>query len=176
MVYETSNFRGDCYYSSNFLEDTWSDKYGSIGFVTVADLSFDTCAYVARYMLKKHKGKTSSFYDEHHILPEFSRMSRDPGIARSYYDKNRDRIYQFDELIITGSDGKAKKVRPPRYYDQSYDIFSPEDMQRIKDVRITAGKTARKQIEERTSLSRNDYLAVCEGNLSAKIKSLPRRL
>lgn len=172
-----NNFRGDVYYESNFLESIWSDKNGdSIGYVSVADLSFDTCAYVARYMLKKHKGKSASYYEEHHIAPEFSRMSLKPGIARDYFDANRNKIYKFDEIIITGSDGIAKRVRPPRYYDQLYDIFSPEDMQRVKQQRISAGKTARKQIEERTSLSRNEYLAVSEGNLLCKIKSLPRKL
>lgn len=171
------NFRGDVYYESNFLDEIWSDKNGNpIGYVSISDLSYDTCAYVARYMLKKHKGQTASYYDEHHIAPEFSRMSLKPGIARSYYDSNRDKIYEFDQIIITGSDGKAKRVRPPRYYDKLYDIFSPEDMQRVKDVRISAGKTARKQIEERTSLSRNEYLTVCEGNLHSRIKSLTRHL
>ena len=169
-----NNFRGDVYYESEFLNDVWSDKYGPIGYVSVADLSYDCCAYVARYMTKKHKGKDASYYDEHHIAPEFSRMSRKPGIARSYFDANSGKIYTFDEIIITGSDGKAKKVRPPRYYDLLFDISSPEDMKRVKEKRISSGKRARKQIEVRTSLSRNEYLAVCEGNQLSKVKSLNR--
>lgn len=174
---EANNFRGDCYYSSSFIEKAWSDRFGDlIGFVTVADLNFDTCAYVARYMMKKHKGQTADYYKIHHIAPEFSRMSRDPGIARDYYDKNKEKIYSYDQIIITGSDGKAKRVRPPRYYDQLYDIFSPEDFDSIKQRRIDSGKNARKQIEERTSLSRNEYLAVCESNLLSKISSLKRTL
>lgn len=174
---EGHNFRGDVYYSSEFVNDSWSDKNGdSIGFVTIGELNFDTCAYVARYMMKKHKGQTADYYKNHHIAPEFSRMSLKPGIARLYFDKNSGKIYEYDQIIITGSDGKAKRVRPPRYYDHLYDIFSPEDLKRVKAKRIESGKNARKQIEERTSLKRTDYLKVSEENLLSRIKSLQRNL
>lgn len=174
---EAHNYRGDVYYSSEFLNSIWSDKYGEpIGFVTIGELSFDTCAYVARYMMKKHKGKTADYYKAHHIEPEFSRMSLKPGIARHYFDKNSGKIYKYDQIIVTGSDGKAKRVRPPRYYDKLYDIFSPEDLKRVKAKRIKSGKASRKQIEERTSLDRVQYLKVCEENLLSRIKSLKRTL
>lgn len=170
------NFRGETYYHSDFIQKAWSISGIPIGFVCITDLTYETCAYVARYMTKKHKGKSKDYYELHHIAPEFSRMSLKPGIARDYFDKNKQKIYEYDQIIITGSDGKAKRVRPPRYYDLLYDIFSPEDMQKVKDVRITSGKASRKQIEERTTLPRNEYLSVCEDNLLSKVKSLPRKL
>lgn len=175
-----SNFQGDIYYKSQIIEDCWSvlDKKSGIrcplGFVTVADVNFNTCAYVARYMLKKHKGKSSDYYDDKHILPEFSRMSLRPGIARNYFDEHYDKIYEYDQIIITGSDGIAKRVRPPRYYDTLYDIFSPEDLKRVKEARISKALNAEKQRKEHTSLNRDDYLHISEEALLCKVKSLKR--
>ncbi len=177
-----NNFNGDIYYESEFLNDVWSvyDKKSGIrvpiGYVSIAECSYQTCAYVARYMTKKHKGLDAAYYSDHNIAPEGSFMSRKPGIARNYFDSNSDKIYEFDQIIITGSDGKAKRVRPPRYYDNLYDIFSPEDYQRVKQARVDKGRNSRKQIEERTSLSREDYLTVCENKLLCNVKSLPRDL
>lgn len=178
----SSNFRGDCYYRSEFVEDCWSilDKESGIrvplGFVTIGDVTYDSCAYTARYMTKKHKGLDKHYYSLRNIEPERSFMSLKPGIARTYFDENSEKIYKYDQIIITGADGIAKKVRPPRYYDNLYDIFSPEDMQRVKEVRIVSGRNSRRQIEERTSLSRNEYLEVCENKLLHNVKSLPRNL
>lgn len=175
-----SNFQGDVYYRSQFLEDCWSylDKKSGIrvplGFVTIADVNFNTCAYVARYMLKKHKGKSASYYVDNHITPEFSRMSRKPGIARDYFDSNFEKIYAYDQIVITGGDGIAKRVRPPRYYDTLYDIFSPEDLKRVKEARISKARTAEQQRKERTTVSRDDYLHISEEALLSKVKSLKR--
>ena len=182
LKFEANNFRGDCYYSSEFLTDCWSvfDKStgirSPIGFVTIGEVSFDSAAYCARYMLKKHKGLDSDFYKNHHKEPECSFMSRKPGIARSYFDDNSEKIYMYDQIIITGTDGKAKRVRPPRYYDNLYDIFSPEDFERVKQCRKDIGENVHKRIEERTDLCYEDYLKVAESCISSKVSSLKRNL
>lgn len=175
-----TNFQGDVYYQSDFVEKAWSelDKVSGIrspfGFVTIAEVNFNTCAYVARYMLKKHKGKDSCYYEENHIVPEFSRMSRKPGIAREYFDNNMNQIYKYDQIIITGGDGIAKRVRPPRYYDYLYDIFSPEDLERVKEARLSKALNTEHSRKEHTSLSRDDYLHISEEALLCKVKSLKR--
>lgn len=182
LKYECSNFRGDAYYTSEFLNDCWSylDKKTGIrvplGFVTVGDCTFDSAAYCARYMLKKHKGKDIDFYSKRNIEPEGSFMSRKPGIARDYFDQNSEKIYKYDQIIITGSDGKAKRVRPPRYYDNLYDIFSPEDFERVKSLRKESSELSIKRIEERTDLDYEDYLKVSERALASRISSLSRYL
>lgn len=171
LVLYTSNFRGDCYYTSAFLEDVWGN-----GFVVVGDLCFDTAAYVARYIMKKKKGKNADYYEKKNIVPEFSVMSRRPGIASAYFDSNAKEIYKFDQIVITGADGKAKRVKPPAYYDRLYDVMCPEDLQRIKDERSAFAKHASKEVMKRTSLDRVSYLKVKENNKLLSISALKRTL
>src|SRR6187399_2840691 len=66
------------YFSSPFLFELW--PYGSN---IITDVTFDTCAYVARYIMKKVTGKLAfSHYDDGQLLPEYTTMSRRPGIGK----------------------------------------------------------------------------------------------
>jgi len=112
-------------YTSKTIGDVWDLGYNYVG-----ELTFESAAYVARYCTKKITGeKGEEHYDGR--LPEFALMSRRPGIGRSYYDKYKNDMYPYDELIIRG----GKKCTPPRYYDKMYTVSDPEDMERIKKLR-----------------------------------------
>ena len=73
------NELGQKYFISNMLSEIWS-----CGFVLVSDVSWKTCAYVARYVTKKMSGPFSIDYAVRNVIPEFSLMSRKPGIGRQY--------------------------------------------------------------------------------------------
>lgn len=75
------------YYNSATLEKVWP-----FGHVVVGKVTWETCAYTARYIMKKQKGTNASVYSDFNIEPEFSLMSRKPGIARNYYEQNKSRI------------------------------------------------------------------------------------
>ncbi len=92
QFYKTYN--GFNYYNSAFLDSCWQNR----GFIVVAKACWETCAYTARYIMKKQKGNSASVYEYYNLEPEFSLMSRKPGIGRSYFDKNADNIY-YVELI-----------------------------------------------------------------------------
>lgn len=164
-----TSFNGDVYWRSQILDKLWNK-----GFVCVGSCNFSTCSYVARYMMKKQKGKNSDFYFDLGLLPPFTRCSRMPGIAKSYYDANSDKIYDYDQLVIVGSDGTSKKVKPPKYFDRLYDIQCPEDLKRIKECRSESAKNSMDRKLEHTSLDKDTYLAVCESNLIAKTNKLIR--
>lgn len=95
------------YYTSELITQTW-DK----GNVIIGDVSFDSCAYVARYCLKKITGPKA---DDHYGLrtKEFVTMSRRPGLAFNYYQKYKSEILAHDAIIMNGHE-----VKPPRYYDK----------------------------------------------------------
>lgn len=114
-------------YSSDFIEEIWGK-----GFITLADSSFETCAYTARYVMKKQTGKDSDFYDVHNLVPEFVRMSRKPGIAKQYYDDHVLEIYEHDKIIL--NDGKIFK--PPSYFDSYLEKDYPELYDKIIQNRI----------------------------------------
>lgn len=173
LKYEVSNSMGNKYYSSEIFNSVWHKQ----GFVTIGECNYNTCSYVARYMLKKQKGKEATKnYGRLGLEPPFTLCSRDPGIARDYYDKNSDTIYRYDSLIITNSEGVATKVKPPSYFDRLYDIESPEDMAKIKDKRKTSAVNGMASKLAATSLSEDDYLAVVNLNLEEKSKFLLRSL
>ena len=76
------------------------EKYWPFGNVVVGSVTFESCGYVARYMLKKKKGEYGEFYKTFNLVPEFTRMSLKPGIGEKYYDLNKYEIYKYDEIFI----------------------------------------------------------------------------
>lgn len=119
-------------YRSPMLEDAWSLIYPDghkekMGFTTVQDVSYEVCAYVARYCMKK-VDVDCSWYDGR--IPEFNLRSRMPGLGHDWLLKNKDDVYNDDELVI-----KNYITRPPRYYDNLFDVINSPRMEVIKRER-----------------------------------------
>ena len=126
---------GDLRYTSDVLAGIW--KYG---FVDVGELNFQSAAYVARYILKKVNGDRA---DDHYmnfdvdgeitfVTPEFTLMSRRPGIGKAWFDLFKDDVFPSDEVPVDGV-GVVKGV--PRYYDELFKISDPLSLAEIKEVR-----------------------------------------
>lgn len=117
---------GFFYYRSSILESCW--EYGHS---MVADYSFETAAYVARYCTKKITGKMA---EDHYSgrEPEFARMSKNPAIGKNWLQKYSSDIYNYDTMVIR--DGIQS--RPPRYYDKLFDLTNPDRMEEIKSNRV----------------------------------------
>lgn len=81
------NELGDTYYTSDMLYKTWTN-----GFVLLSDVSWKTCAYVSRYCTKKLNGAYSIDYAVRNCIPEFSLMSRKPGIGEPYLKLHPDAL------------------------------------------------------------------------------------
>lgn len=103
------NQQGNILYTSPTLEKIWTHGFSSIGALT-----FESAAYIARYIMKKITGEAQR---EHYgrLTPEYNQMSRRPGIGREWLKKYKKDVYPEGTLIIN-----AQKARPPRYYDQQY--------------------------------------------------------
>ena len=113
-------------YRSPKLESIWG-----LGFCTVGDVTFESAAYVARYVMKKVTGeKAAGHYGD--LKPEYVTMSRRDGIGKNWFDKFKNDIYPLDYAIVRG-----KKVRPPKFYDSLYELSDPEDFVRLKSARIS---------------------------------------
>lgn len=153
---------GHKYYMSPTLNKLWGH-----GLCIIADVNFDTCAYVARYIMKKVKGETSKEY-YYGVQPEYVAMSRRPGIAANWYEKYKGDVYPYDEVIIR-SNGKVRKLKPPRYYDKLYDLDDPESFLKIKERRIAKGKAKEEDIY-------NGRLAIKERVKELQIERLERKL
>lgn len=167
---------GHTYYNSESFQKAWSDSDGNpIGFAVLADVTWETCAYTARYIMKKQTGDNAVFYDIAGLQPEFTLMSRKPGIARQYFEEHKDDLYEFDYINLRTNKG-GRKMRPPRYYDQLYDLEQPEEMATIKEARKRMAVLAQKAKLENTTLTAEELLEVEERNKTAQLKSLRRNL
>lgn len=157
------------YYNSAELSGCW-DK----GFVVVGQVTYESCAYVARYVMKKLKGEEAKFYQEHNIEPEFLNMSRRPGIARDYYESHPG-VFDFDYINLRTPDG-GRKLRPPRYFKRLYELDEPA---RSAEMAARARKLAIQLQDAKlkdTSLESVELEEVEERNLKSRLKPLRRDL
>jgi hypothetical protein len=127
-----SNKDGIKLFTSESLEKLWP-----YGFCTIGQVTFESCAYVARYIMKKQTGEKA---EDHYmrwcpetgegtaIDPEYCTMSRKPGIGKSWIEKYKTDVYPHDYVVIN-----EHKVKPPRFYDQQLD---EDELRKLKDQRI----------------------------------------
>lgn len=165
----SKNFNGDILYRSDILESLWP-----FGFVTVGLVNWNTCAYVARYMTKKHKGLDSDYYVEAGVHPEKSVMSRMPGIGYEYFSKNKEIFYKFDEIVLPGD--TVRTVRPPKYFDRLYDIENHERLLDITKSRKIQSEFAQAQALFGTDLSEKKYFELKELLLKERASKLLRTI
>jgi len=155
-------------YRSQDLELLWPFGHSSIG-----DVTFESAAYVARYIMKKVTGKNA---EEHYTeidpesgeitkrKPEFTKMSLKPGIGYEWYKKYTSDVYPHDYVVVRG-----KKVKPPKYYDKNYKIENPFEFDELLYFRE---KSAKLNYEDNTP----ERLLVKEQVTQAKLQKLKRNL
>jgi hypothetical protein len=153
-------------YTSESLERIWPYGHSSIGSVT-----FQSAGYVARYVTKKITGTLA---DEHyqridyltgevvHLKPEYSTMSRRPGIGKPWYDRYKSDVFPSDYLVVNG-----RKVKPPKFFETLLELDDEKALKAIKGRRIESAKT-------RLADSTPERLEVREIVKEAQIKNLKR--
>lgn len=160
------------FFASAELERLWPFGFHSIGDVTVASAS-----YVARYCVKKATDRNiESFTDEVSGLrywvdsssgelrrPEYTTMSRRPGIGLEWYRKFKSDVYPSDSVVLEGFESK-----PPRFYDNQLDKEDPDLLEELKRKRCALVPKG-----EEASLER---LAVKEFVKMRQIQTLKRTL
>lgn len=156
--YYWSQRRGTKYYRSAALEELWP-----FGFCRIGEVTFESAAYVARYVMKKVVGKDEVVQAHYRGLQsEFVTMSRRPGIARDYFEKYKSTMYDNDSVFIR----PGLVARPPRYYDRLFDLTDSESFAIVKAKRKLSAKDRPDNSFER--------LAVRERVLQLKLKSCVR--
>lgn len=89
-----------------YISDTLNEIWGK-GYCVLGDVTFESAAYVARYITKKITGDKA---DEHYVdkktgvlrLPEYITMSRRPGIGSDWYSKYSTDAFPSDFIVIRG--------------------------------------------------------------------------
>lgn len=175
---------GQQLYTSDFLSGVWcfptrnelgeydSPDRSSAGLCTVQPVTWETCAYTARYVTKKLDGPYAKFYEEHNIDPPFCVMSRRPGIGRQYYEDHPD-LWNFEYLNVSTPDG-GKKFPPPRYYMKCLEKDDPQKAEALKEIRKKMVMERQAILDDMVEIPHFTYLHQQEENKLAKIKSLER--
>lgn len=97
---------GSMLYTSHELDGIWS--YGDC---YIGNVTFESAAYCGRYVMKKLTGSRKSEYGSRE--PEYSTMSRRPGIGSPWLKKWKSDVFPHDFCVMNG-----KRVRVPKAYDQ----------------------------------------------------------
>lgn len=105
---------GSLFFASKELASFWPH-----GHSCVQDLTRETAAYCARYIMKKRLGRDAvSGYTRVlptgeivEVAPEYAAMSLKPGIGAGFLEKYRSDIFPRDYVVYEGS-----KFPVPRYY------------------------------------------------------------
>jgi hypothetical protein len=159
---------GSLIYRSKSLEDLWPFGYSSVG-----DVTFESAAYVARYVMKKRTGKgvgdhyettdfeTGEIKDR---VPEFNRMSLKPGIGYEWYRQFSSDIYPHDYVVING-----RESRPPKFYDKKFADDFPEEFEALQFQRFV-------DAVDRFDDNTDERLRVKEQVLEAKFSRLNRSI
>lgn len=161
--------RGYILWESDELEKIWKK-----GHVIVGRCTYETCGYVARYMLKKQKGNCGDEYRTLNILPPFSRMSRMPGIGSKYYDAHKEEILLSDEIYLV-TEKRGIKSKPPRFFDKQLSEEYPDIFEEVKDIRSDLSLRSMMAKEERSGLPISIILQNEERSRSSKTKILLER-
>lgn len=142
------------YYTSDTIARLWP-----FGFHLITEVSFETCAYVSRYVTKKATGEgAAEKYEKFGICPEYSIMSRRPGIGRQWFDEHGSDAYE--SYIITVSDSKGGfQFQPPAYYDRLFEVLDPLRMAEIKENKRKKATNINRLLLDNTD---KDYLGMLE--------------
>lgn len=115
---------GEPIYTSAQLSELWTAGGAKLG-----DVSFNSCAYVARYIVDKITGeKAHDWYAGR--LPEFSTKSNRPGLGKAFFQAFREQLYRDDGTIVDG-----RELSLPRYYDLEYAKLDEGFIERVKKER-----------------------------------------
>lgn len=124
---------GPTLYRSSILERLWPH-----GFASVGDVTFESAAYVARYVMKKVNGDGAEEIKENglrhyervtvdgeikELRPEFCQMSRRPGIGKPWFDKFCGDVFSD---VKDGVRHHAARLRAPRFYDKLLAASNPD--------------------------------------------------
>lgn len=131
--------RGNRIFTSAILDELWGK-----GFCTIGSVTFESAAYVARYVMKKVTGEAAEKHYESVILetgevvsrlPEYVTMSLKPAIGAGWYDKFSGDVFPSDEVIIRG-----RPMKPPAFYFRRLEAANPDLHAMLRGRRVQMSK------------------------------------
>lgn len=140
----------------DIYQSEWLDKIWSHGKVWIEEVTPASCAYVARYVEKKQMKDDVWLYEDAGIQPEFTLMSRNPGICG--FSANLIRNYSGEVKTRLSVPG-GKLVNLPKYCDK---FLSDSELAEVKRFRQWRSEEILRSVLENTSCSEKAYKALSQ--------------
>lgn len=151
-LWKTTN--GVNLYTSEICNSIWKKGYCVIG-----DVTFDSAAYVARYITKKLNNDDEAYTRINFIdgeifpvKPEYATMSRNGGIGKEWFKRFKDDVYPHDYVVVNG-----KKMKPPKFFDKLLEEVDHFEYHRVKDARKDVSEDFIKENETYRLLAREKF-------------------
>lgn len=155
-------------YVSEELRELWGKGLSEIGSVT-----FESAAYIARYILKKVTGNElakalrygtfdATTGEIGQVQSEYATMSRRPGIGYNWLEQYGEDVYKDDSVVV-----RRALQKPPRYYDLLWEQQHPDHMEEVRQSR----KDKRDKKEE-TEARLQAHRQVTEARIKLKTRGL----
>lgn len=126
---------GERLYISKTLDELWPHGIANFGSVT-----FESAAYVARYVTKKLDG----ILVMNDRVPEYGVMSRRPGIGTEWYNRYSDQTYDHDQVIF-----RNRPMQPPKFYDMKLEVLDKDKHDAVKKKRSRRKRNLNENKRER---------------------------
>lgn len=178
-VVEPLSGGSDPVYYSSLLSQLWSEGGKCLGLASVGKVTFESCAYVSRYILKKvsvsdFDGQDEERYEmyrdhykesvvdsssgevfEINRVPEYITMSLKPAIGSTWFDKFKDDVYPRDEVIMRGRAMMSPKAYMLKLEKFDKDLHSVIRGERVKRAKANSGNStpSRLRVRERVKLA-----------------------
>lgn len=165
LIFYKKSPRGDKYYNSKSIEKIWP-----YGYNVVADVTWESCCYVARYMMKKQKGESAQVYADFNIEEPRSFMSRRPGLAHEYYENHP--MDTFTSSIVLGTEQGSRSFLPPRYLEKLFEFEYPEKSERRKELRKISAISKKNLVARKSDLSFEEYNKMLYEKFQRQMKTL----
>lgn len=151
------------------------DKLWKKGMHDMAQVEWSNCSYVARYCMKK-VGESWSPIEWAKLgkIPEFVRMSR--GIAFDYYEKNKEKIWQTDNITMKTVKGNIGSTKPPKAFMRKLENENPDLAADIKRQRKIISEKITEENRKQSDYTDIEKLIINADKISKKAKMLKREL
>ena len=180
-MYNSRIINKEFYWQNKIIEECWVSETGrhgrgeSMGFSNVSVANWNTIAYTARYIVKKHKGVYApEEYAKKGQDPEFITSSKNPAIGKEYFNLHPE-LMEKDEIIIHNKNGSYVTKRP-RYFDKLVAKHDEALLEQQTEQRRQTAKERQAVKDASTTLRRKEQLRIDENSQKEKTLRLKRSL
>lgn len=166
------NNLGQEYYRSDLMYSIWQN-----GFALMSDVSWKTCAYVARYVMKKvgvDDVNREYAFSMLNIEDEFTLMSRRPGIGAYFFEDHPELIEKKLTKYFVGDQDGSKEVGIPKFLLGKLEAIDSEFYMELKEERKHLANDRMLLELKHTDLEFFDYNSMKEKKKLEQIEGLNR--